>query len=239
MTSSHLLTEGHFLTLSHPKGTYPIVTTPTKNRRERERRERRESILAAARSIFFTQGISNSTVDDVAAMAEVSKGTVYRYFQSKETILAALLQEGLGLLVKQLEVAYKSGEALSAIVRLRRLAGAYFNFFQKYPHYYRLLMAFDRHSFQESVDPDLYKQILIRSTRGLTYIVQTIEQGINEGVFTTNNPRQSASVLWAMLHGVYVILGHPLRREMVAADLESLYQSALDLAIKGLMAQTD
>ena len=37
-----------------------------------------------------------------------------------------------------------------------------------------------------------------------------------------------------MLHGVYVILGHPLRQEMAAADLESLYNSALELAIKGL-----
>jgi hypothetical protein len=42
-----------------------------------------------------------------------------------------------------------------------------------------------------------------------------------------------------MLHGVYVILGHPLRREMVAADLEALYQAALDLAIRGLKMPID
>jgi AcrR family transcriptional regulator len=175
-------------------------------------------------------------MDDVAAAAEVSKGTVYLYFQSKETILATLLQEGLILLIKQLEAAYEADQSLKAIVRLRRIADAYFDFFQTHPHYYRLLMAFERQKFQQSVDPDLYEQILIRSNRGLAYLVQAIEQGVAEGDFFAESPRQAAGVIWAMLHGVYVILGHPLRREIVAADLEALYQAALDLAIKGLKA---
>jgi AcrR family transcriptional regulator len=213
--------------------------SPTENRRLRERRERRTAILDAARSVLFSQGIAQTTMDDVAAAAELSKGTIYLYFQSKETLLAALLQEGLTLLVKQLEAAYGTGQPLPAVTRLRRLARAYFDFFQKHPHYYRLLMALDRRQFQESVEPDIYRQILIRSTRGLTYVVQVIEQGVADGDFYAENPREAASVIWATLHGVYIILGHPLRREMVAADLEQLYQAALELAIKGLTSRTD
>ena len=213
--------------------------SPTENRRRRERRERRAAILDAARSVLFSQGIAQTTMDDVAAAAELSKGTIYLYFQSKETLLAALLQEGLTLLVKQLEAAYGAGQPLPAVTRLRRLARAYFDFFQAHPHYYRLLMALDRRQFQESVEPDMYRQILIRSTRGLTYVVQAIEQGVAEGDFHTENPREAASVIWATLHGVYIILEHPLRREMVAADLEQLYQAALELAIKGLTSRPD
>ncbi len=173
-------------------------------------------------------------MDDVAAAAEVSKGTVYLYFQSKETILATLLQEGLLLLIKNLEVAYGADRALSAETRLRRISRAYFDFFQAHPHYYRLLMAFERQKFQDSVDPELYEQILIRSNRGLAYVVQTIAQGVAEGEFLVKDAKQTAGVIWSMLHGVYVILGHPLRREIVAADLEPLYQAALELAIRGL-----
>jgi hypothetical protein len=69
-------------------------------------------------------------------------------------------------------------------------------------------------------------------------VVQALEQGVAEGDFYVGNIKQVAGVIWAMLHGVYVILGHPLRREMVAADLEALYQAALDLAIRGLRAPT-
>lgn len=190
--------------------------------------------MSAARQVFFAQGIHNATMDDVAAAAEVSKGTVYLYFQSKETILATLLQEGLLLLVKDLETAYGADLPLTAESRLRRISQAYFDFFQTQPHYYRLLMAFERPKFQESVEPELYEQILMRSTRGLAYVVQTIEQGVANGEFAADNPKQAASVIWSMLHGVYVILGHPLRREIVAADRQALYLAALELAIKGL-----
>jgi AcrR family transcriptional regulator len=186
--------------------------------------------------VFFTQGIHDTTVDDIASAAEVSKGTVYLYFQNKETILAVLLQEGLETLAKVLEEAFGSAETIPAPMRLRRLAQAYFDYFHSNPHYYRLLIQFERKKFQESIDPDLYEQTLLRSTRGLTYVVRALEQGVSEGDFFVQDPKREASVLWAMLHGVYVVLGHPLRREMLAADLESLYGSAVDLAIRGLSA---
>jgi TetR/AcrR family transcriptional regulator len=210
----------------------------TQTRREREREERHAAILAAARSVFFPQGLYSATMDDVATAAEVSKGTVYLYFPTKETILAHLLQEGLTVLTAALEKAYGPDEELPAADRLRRLATAYFGFFQTYPHYYRLLMMFERRRFQESVAPELYEQTQLRSMRGLAFVARALEQGIDDGDFCGENPRQAASVLWAMLHGVYVILGHPLRQEMAAADLESLYNSALELAIKGLQCSS-
>lgn len=213
-----------------------MTASLTQNRRDREREERQASILSAARAVFFSQGIHSTTMDDVAAAAEVSKGTVYLYFQSKETILAALLQEGLSFLVQQLRTAYAEEEPLGAAERLRRVAGAYFSFFQSHPYYYRLMMAFERQQFQQSVDPALYEQIIIQSNRGLAYVVKALEQGVAEGDFHVKNAQREAGVIWSMLHGVYVILGHPLRREMVAADLEALYQAALDLAIRGLRA---
>ena len=74
----------------------------TQTRREREREERHAAILAAARSVFFPHGLYTATMDEVAAAAEVSKGTVYLYFPTKETILAHLLQEGLALLTEAL-----------------------------------------------------------------------------------------------------------------------------------------
>ncbi len=208
----------------------------TKRRRDRERRQRRESILTAARKVFFSQGIHSATMDDVAVAAEVSKGTVYLYFASRETLLAVLLEEGLALMAEQLGQAYSPEESLSASSRLRRLARAYFDFFQAQPHYYRLMMAFEHPKFQQAVDSNLYERIVKRSTLGMSYVVRALEQGSADGDFVVENAAETAGVLWAMLHGVYVILGHPLRREMVAADLESLFDSALNLAIRGLKA---
>jgi AcrR family transcriptional regulator len=206
----------------------------TRQRRAREKELRRRSILDAARAAFFEDGFHLATVDDVAARAEVSKGTVYLYFESKETILAHLLLEGLDELVAVLEEAYAAERDIAPGERLRRLAMGYLNFFQANPHYFRLIMALDRGRFQQTVPDQLYEQILARSLRGFHWVIRAVEQGINQEVFNVTECRQAAAALWASLNGVLVLLGHPLRREMVASDLESLYWTTFDIALRGL-----
>jgi AcrR family transcriptional regulator len=206
----------------------------TRQRRAREKELRRRSILDAARAVFFEDGFHLATVDDVAARAEVSKGTVYLYFESKETILAHLLLEGLDELVAVLDEAYAAERDIAPGERLRRLAMGYLNFFQANPHYFRLIMALDRGRFQQTVPDQLYEQILTRSLRGFHWVIRAVEQGINQEVFNVTECRQAAAALWASLNGVLVLLGHPLRREMVASDLESLYWTTFDIALRGL-----
>ena len=206
----------------------------TTQRRAREKELRRRSILDAARAVFFEGGFQLATVDDVAARAEVSKGTVYLYFESKETILAHLLLEGLEQLVDVLEDAYAAEREMSPTERLRRLAMGYLNFFQTNPHYHRLIMALDRGKFQEAVPADLYEHVFARSLRGFHWVVQAIQHANDQGVFDVAEPREAAAAFWASLNGVLVLLGHPLRREMIAADLESLYWTTFDTMLRGL-----
>ena len=139
----------------------------TNSRRQREKEDRKDAILSAAREVFFEQGIGRATVDAVAEKAQVAKGTVYLYFESKETILAHLLLEGLDHLGHGLQQAFDEPGAHSGEERLRRLAAAYLDYYQTEPDYFRLMMAFDRGHFQDSVSADVYEMILHRSLRGL------------------------------------------------------------------------
>jgi len=207
-------------------------------RREREKAQRRDDILRAAKEIFFTRGFHTATVDDVAVAAEVSKGTVYLYFDTKETILAHLLLEGLNALIADLQAAFAEGEALDAGTRLRRIAAAYLEFFQTSPDYYRLIMAFDRGQFQAAIDPGVYQTVLARSLRGLEWVERAVRQAQTEGLIGAVDPREAASVLWAGLNGVLVLLSHPLRAEIVATDLEALYGTMTEVLINGLGQQT-
>ena len=209
-------------------------TRGTASRRERERAQRRDDILQAARTVFFERGFHTATVDDVAVAAEVSKGTVYLYFDTKETILAHLLLEGLDRLIAELEAAYAAERRLAARTRLRRMADAYLHFFQQNPEYYRLLMAFDRGQFQASVDPGVYQEVYTRSLQGIEWLERAVKQAQGEGLITVENPREAAGVLWAGLNGVLVLLSHPLRAEIIATDLESLYKTMTEVLIDGL-----
>lgn len=208
--------------------------TPAKARRERETIERRDAIIAAARDLFFEHGIHRTTVDDVAARAEVAKGTVYLYFESKETLLAHLLLEGLDALGEALAEAYAEAAPHPAETRLRRLAAAYLDFFQHENEYFRLMMAFDRGQFQDAVAREVYQQILLKSVRGLHWVVRAVEQGVAGGEFKVADAKNTAGMYWAALNGALVLISHPLRRELIEQEVETLYNGVMELTLKGM-----
>jgi TetR/AcrR family transcriptional regulator len=209
----------------------------TAERRAREKAQRRREILKAARLEFFERGFHRPTVDDVAARAQVSKGTIYLYFESKEEILAHLLLEGLRTLVRAMEACYSPEDHPSAEALLRALANTYLDFCQSNPGYFRLIMAFDRGRFEEAISPHLYHQVLDHSLRGLNLVAETIRGGTESGEFRAADPWQAAGSTWAALNGVLVLMAHPLRQKMLQSDLETMFLATLDLVVSGLKGE--
>ena len=67
-------------------------------RREREKQRRRNDILDAAEHVFFEKGLKSATMDEVAEEAELSKGTLYLYFKSKEDLYLGITERALTVL---------------------------------------------------------------------------------------------------------------------------------------------
>lgn len=206
----------------------------TAERRAREKIQRRQEILDAAREEFFDRGFHTPTVDDVATRAQVSKGTIYLYFASKEEILAHLLIEGLDLLVSSLEDIYTMHTSSAPEIILRTLADEYLHFAQQNPSYFRLILAFDRGRFEESISHELFQEVLDHSLEGLSVLARSIECGVEQGTFHVADPWRAAGATWAALNGAIVLMSHPLRQKMLATDLETMFHCTLDLVVAGL-----
>ena len=67
------------------------VTPPRKRRKE----ARPAELTAAALGLFVDKGFAATRLEDVANRAGVSKGTLYLYFDSKEALFKAVIQEGI------------------------------------------------------------------------------------------------------------------------------------------------
>jgi TetR/AcrR family transcriptional regulator len=210
----------------------------TAERRARERAQRRQEILNASRQVFFERGFHRPTMDDVAAQAEVSKGTIYLYFESKEEILALLLLEGLDLLLDEMETAHEMAFG-GPTAALCALGNAYLRFSQANPSYFRLIMAFDRGRFEGAISRELHDQVLNHSLRGLDLLARTIEEGAQAGIFAVDDAWQAAGSVWAAVNGVLVLMAHPLRQRLLRADLETMFGATLDLAVRGLKYRDD
>ena len=61
-------------------------------RTKAEAEETRQAILAAAERVFFKKGVANSSLDEVAAAAGVTRGAIYWHFSSKSDLFIGLYQ---------------------------------------------------------------------------------------------------------------------------------------------------
>ena len=70
-------------------------SSESKARWRRRKAARPQEILDAALSLFAEKGFAATRLEEIAARAGVSKGTIYLYFESKEAVFKALVQEKL------------------------------------------------------------------------------------------------------------------------------------------------
>ena len=73
------------------------VTTPATDiqRRTRRKEARPAELLEAATRLFVEKGYAATRVEEVAALANVSKGTLFLYYPSKEALLKAVVRENI------------------------------------------------------------------------------------------------------------------------------------------------
>ncbi|MEA3477843.1 MAG: TetR/AcrR family transcriptional regulator [Bacteroidota bacterium] len=62
---------------------------------EEMRESRRKQIMDAALELFASEGYSHCSISQLARHAGISKGLMYNYFESKEALLIAIIEEGM------------------------------------------------------------------------------------------------------------------------------------------------
>lgn len=117
-------------------------------RRERRRLRTRDAILEAAKKRFLLQGYRETRMEDIADEADVSIGSLYRQFHTKEELyreflegthvrLGELVREGLATDAKYLEPAYD--DTKSVVEQLEAIGAAYLRFGIEHPLYFQLV----------------------------------------------------------------------------------------------------
>ena len=100
-------------------------------RKKREREKRRNQILEVAKALILDRGVPAISMQDIADEAELSKATIYLYFQSKEAILSEILGTSADAFIAYAEGRLEAAsDGLSAIKILRE---SYLGFFVESP----------------------------------------------------------------------------------------------------------
>ena len=206
----------------------------SQERREKERENRRSTILKAARKLFFDKGFKCVTVDNIAAKAEVSKGSVYLYFKSKEEIYTQILiNDSIGA-YEDLKNKFSAKEEPASKLLLE-FADHYVNYFLDDNELFRILMTYMLHADQMILTEEQNSQLLQTTNKNIHFVADILRKGIDSGEFSpTVNIWQTQNAIWGFLNGVislYLFIGKPSKR---AERIHTTVRDSLLVLIKGL-----
>jgi TetR/AcrR family fatty acid metabolism transcriptional regulator len=97
---------------------------------------RRSELLTAARAVFGKKGFHDASIEEIAEMAEVAKGTVYLYYKSKRDLYMEALRFGVESLNKELKA--RAARPGSCLETLRLLTETKMVFFEANLDFFRI-----------------------------------------------------------------------------------------------------
>ncbi|HOW80997.1 MAG TPA: TetR/AcrR family transcriptional regulator [Spirochaetota bacterium] len=99
--------------------------------------EKRKKIFDAAIEVFGQKGYHKATIDEIAALSKVGKGSVYRYFKSKEDLLEQLLKEKYHEIIER--VSHILSEERDILVQIQEMIEFWIGFIESNPVLYKLI----------------------------------------------------------------------------------------------------
>jgi AcrR family transcriptional regulator len=148
-------------------------------------------ILDAAARVFSARPYHLVLIDDVAQAAHVGKGTIYRYFETKEDLHFAAILYGFDALAGALSEA--SPRDTDPAVRLERIAHEVIAFFRERGNLSKLLMENERRFEARTEELDKRREVLQR------LVEECLAEGVASGVFRVPDVAAAATLFRGMI----------------------------------------
>jgi AcrR family transcriptional regulator len=191
-----------------------------------DRDARRAELTAVAVSVFAERGVANTAVSDIVKAAGIAQGTFYLYFDTKDDIVMAVVDQTAAAMVEAIEaeVADRGAGAVEKFLALRDV-------FAGFQHDQAVVdLAGVLHRPENRALHDRLSETF--TPRLLPLVEAIVAQGVTEGVFDVPDTRAAA---WFVLGGLQSadLSGTPVE-EMPAA-----LNAAAVLALRALGSRED
>jgi AcrR family transcriptional regulator len=151
----------------------------------------RALLLQHAREVYLEGGAASFSLREVARRVGISAAAVYRHFDGKETLLAAVCEEGFRIFSSYL---MRSLSEKSPLARLRAAGVCYLRFALENPHDYRVIFMSSLH--------DVAKAPQRGTAPTFQFLVDRVRECIDAGDFAEGDSEEIAASIWAHVHGL-------------------------------------
>jgi AcrR family transcriptional regulator len=198
---------------------------PPRNGNSSEDPEKRQAILEQAIRTFAELGFRGTDVQAIADRAGVGKGTVYRYFHSKEDLFWAATFKVVKLLEKNIFGAMEDVEG--ACAKIRAAAIAYARFFETNPQYLEVFVQ-DRAEFRGAA-PESHREY---QQQMIQRMEKVLLQGIETGELRPLDTFQTTHACGSLLYGIVVLGSH-----LTSVPAAQMAEHAIDIFLRGMSSE--
>lgn len=202
------------------------------DRKERERERRRQQIMVAAKRAFGQKGYEKCTMEDIAREAELSPGTLYLYFKSKDELYASLCLRVLRFI--NVKVDHVISEEAGYEEKQQGLLNAMKDVYAFDPLILNNMFHLQSSDTLRTLSPDLLDEINALSRKALQTMAGMFQQGVRNGKIIDRNPVALADIVWALFSGI--VLWEESKKMINAdrSDLDKAFKVAFEIFQTGL-----
>ena len=197
-------------------------------RRVREKQARFDLILNSARELFKEKGLDHVSMADIAAKAEVAKGTVYIYFQSKHEILYSILEPILLRYHKGLDELTQVDEP--ADQTLKKMLDYMFQFYLREPDCHHLVARYEEREARKLLSIEKLDRLKSIMRNNLLVVAKVVERGVKQGIFRNIDPWVFSIIYWNSFNS-----NVNFQENRIAAGGKDYRKSTADMALNLIM----
>jgi AcrR family transcriptional regulator len=148
------------------------------SKREAGKARKKALFIEAAEKLFLHNGFENTSIDEVAKAAGMTKRTLYQYFVSKEDLFYAVTLAGGRMLAEAYVQAFDKGT--TALEKIRLGNEAYLKFYTENPDLFRLLNYRPANQKNADASPHFNEIALLDALR-MRHFIGLIDQARADG----------------------------------------------------------
>jgi AcrR family transcriptional regulator len=173
-------------------------------------------------------------MEDIARQAEVSVGTIYLYYRSKEDLYVSLVFESMQRMSEAIEKIMASG--LRPDRQLKRVWDYFYDYHARYPQSYRVLVFLQQPGLISGIAPKTLQEINVRAARNFSLVSHIVAAAIDKGIYRAHEPREMVDLLWALFLGLVHLSETRKNLGVRISTLRGLHRKAFSWFAEGLQA---
>ncbi len=185
------------------------------------------AIVEAALGLIEEKGVESFTLREAARAIGVTHGAVYRHFEDKRALLAAIARDGFERLAQAMAEAGK-GAGANPLKRVEAMAVAYLGFALENRAHYQVM--FGQRLNADERFPDLEAAIMA----ALRTLRDEVQQGLEAKRIAGPDARTVAFTIWSVAHGYTTLLLNGRIYTEGPRDSERFFAALLKPVLKGI-----